>query len=175
MKCPFCQENNLIDAKFCAECGKPLSGEIPSYMLHDEKDLMEQAKDFFKEVEKTVTTKNYREILSDRANPATNLIICFAAWLILRTVGIIPFIILVRILAFLMGYVGLFFLMVMTYVYSTHREEIERKVEEIKGIDYRKTLKEIVSSINPSEEASDEDCPGSSSGEGSDDSDNDSN
>ena len=147
MKCPYCQAQNLIDARFCEDCGRPLSDDIPSYMLHDEPEFMDQVKDFFEEIKKTVTEKNYKEILSDRKNPVTNMIIVFASWLMLRTVGIIPFIILVRILAFLMGYVGLFFLMVMTYTYSTHQKEIMEKVEEIKGIDYRKTLREIVSSI----------------------------
>jgi hypothetical protein len=65
----------------------------------------------------------------------------------LRTVGIIPFIILVRILAFLMGVPGLIFLLVMTYIYSTHEGEIKEKMEEIKEMDYRKSLKEIVETI----------------------------
>lgn len=168
MKCPYCRENNLIDAKFCAECGKPLSGDIPSYMLSDEKDLMEQAKDFFKEIEKSVTEKNYKEILSDRANPVTNMVITLAAWLALRTIGIIPFIILVRILAFLMGYPGLLFLMAMTYVYSTHQEEIRKKVDEIKGIDYRSTLREVVASITSADNGSKEDSTVSPSEEDDD-------
>jgi len=158
MKCPHCQENNLIDARFCAECGRPLSGDIPSYLLHEDKDLLEQAKDFFKEIEKSVSEKNYKEILKDKNNPVTNMLIVFSAWLILRTVGIIPFIILLKILAFLMGYIGLFFLMVMTYTFSTHRKAIMEKVEELKGIDYKKTLREIVSAIDTEKaDAEDED------------------
>lgn len=147
MKCPYCNEENLIDAKFCAECGRPLSGDIPSYMLHEDEDLWEKVKEFTGEIKKSLTEKNYKRLLSDRNNPVTNMVIVFIAWLLLRTVGILPFIIIVRILAFLMGYVGLFFLMVVTYVYSTHREEIEEKVEELRGVDYKKTLREIVDSF----------------------------
>ncbi len=152
MKCSYCREENLIDAKFCAECGKPLSGDLPSYMFQEEPDLIEQVKDFFKEIKKSVNKKNYKEILADGNNPTTNMIIVFSAWLILRTIGIIPFIILLKILAFLMGYMGLFFLMVMTYVYSNHQKEIMEKVEELKGLDYRKTLRDMVSSFKVEDE-----------------------
>lgn len=145
MKCPYCGEQNLIDSKFCAECGKPLSDDIPSYMLVEDESIWEKLSEMKDEITKSLSERNYKAVLSDKSNPITNMLIVFAAWLILRTVGIIPFIIIVRILAFLMGYTGLIFLMAMTYVYSTHQEEIMKKVEELKGVDYRKSIKELIS------------------------------
>jgi hypothetical protein len=159
MKCPQCQENNLIDARFCAGCGRPLTGDIPSYLLPEENDLVKQAKEFFEEIKGTFTAKDYKEILADRSSPATNMVISFIAWLLLRTVGIIPFLILVRILAFLMGYPGLLFLMVMTYAYSRHQKEIMEKVEELKGIDYKKTIREVISAIDGTREDGESPAP----------------
>ncbi|MFP4497103.1 MAG: zinc ribbon domain-containing protein [Vulcanimicrobiota bacterium] len=155
MKCPYCGEPNLIDAKFCAECGRPMSGELPAYMFEEEDTIMDKLNEVKENIQKAITEKNYKEILSNRENPVTNMIIVFIAWLLLRTVGIIPFIIIVRILAFMMGYFGLAFLMAVTYVYSTHQAEIRKKMEEIKGVDYRKSLKEIMDSVMPEEDEND--------------------
>jgi hypothetical protein len=147
MKCPYCGENNLVNTKFCAECGKPLSGDLPSYMYKEEPTLWEKMNEMVSELKKAVTEKNYKEILSNKENPITNMLIVFAAWLILRVIGIIPFIILVRILALLMSIPGAIFLLAMTYVYSTHKQDIMDKVDELKGIDYKKSLKDIMHTI----------------------------
>jgi hypothetical protein len=147
MKCPNCGENNLVDTKFCAECGRPLSGELPSYMYREEPSLWDKLREVSEEIKKNLNQKNYKKILSNKDHPITNLLIIFASWLLLRTIGIIPFVIIVKILAFLMGIPGLIFLLAMTYVYSTHEGEIRERMEEIREIDYKKSLREIIETI----------------------------
>jgi hypothetical protein len=147
MKCSNCGEKNLADTKFCVECGRPLAEDLPSYMYRDDPSIWDKLNEVSEEIKKNLNFKNYKQVLANRDNPVTGMLIIFAAWLMLRTIGIIPFLILVRILAFLMGVPGLIFLLVMTYVYTTHEGEIREKMEEIKGMDYRISLKEIVDTI----------------------------
>lgn len=146
MKCPYCGEENLVDAKFCSECGKPISGEIPAFMYRQDDGLWSKLTEVRETIENAITTKNYKEILNDTRDPATNLLITFLAWLMLRMIGIRPFLIIVRILSFTMGYSGLVFLLATTYVYTKYQKEIKEKVEEIKDLNYKKTLKEIMDS-----------------------------
>jgi hypothetical protein len=147
MECANCGEKNLADTKFCVECGRPLTKELPSYMYRDEPGFWDKINEASEEIKKNLNFKNYKQVLANRDNPVTGMLIIFAAWLLLRTIGIIPFLILVRILAFLMGVPGLIFLLVMTYVYTTHEDEIKEKMAEMKDLDYRKSLREIVETI----------------------------
>ncbi len=156
LKCPYCGEENLIDARFCSSCGKPLSDEVPSYMFEKDETLMDHLKKVVDAIEKSITEKDYREILKDRKNPITNMLIVFAAWLLLRFVGIIPFLILIRILAFLMGYSGLLFLLVMSYIYTVHQEEIHKEMERLKNIDYKDKIRQILDQFEKEEPMQDE-------------------
>lgn len=72
--------------------------------------------------------ESYREVLKDRSNPATTMLIAFVAWGIFRMVGFVPLMILLRALAFLMGPFGLVLTLAVAYVYSQHREEIDERV-----------------------------------------------
>ncbi len=154
MVCPHCQAKNLVNSKFCESCGRPLSDDIPSYLYPEDKDIWETMKQFGKDVQKKISDKNYKEILSDRTNPVTNMLITFIAWLLLRMIGIIPFIIIVRILAILMTPIGLIFSLAVTYVYSIHHDDIMKKYKELKEMDHLSVVREIIKSYN---EAKDED------------------
>lgn len=144
MICPFCNEKNLVNSKFCEGCGKPLSDEIPSYLYPEDEDLWAKVKDFGKDIEGKITQKNYKEILSDKNNPVTNMMITFIAWILLRLIGIMPFIILVKVIAFLMHPVGLLFSLAVTYVYTIHREDIMEKYNELKEKDHTVSIKELI-------------------------------
>ena len=152
MVCPHCQAKNLVNSKFCENCGRPLSDDIPSYLYPEDKDVWETLKQFGKDVQKKISEKNYKEILSDRSNPITNMLITFIAWLLLRMIGIIPFIILVKILAILMTPIGLVFSLAVTYVYSTHHDAIMEKYRELKEMDHLAVVREIIKSYNEARE-----------------------
>jgi len=155
--CPHCNEKNLVNSKFCQNCGRPLSDDIPSYLYPEDDDLWEKVKEFGKDIKKKISEKNYKEIISDKSNPVTNMLITFVAWIILRMIGILPFVIIVRILAFLMHPVGLVFSLAVTYVYSIHREEIMKRVKEIKEMDHVATLRELIDTYyKPGEEDEEE-------------------
>jgi hypothetical protein len=145
--CPYCKEKNLINQKFCENCGKPLSEDIPSYLYTEDEDLWEKVKKFGKNVEQKIKDKDYKKILADKSDPLTNMLITFIAWFLLRTIGILPFIIIVRVLAFLMHPVGLVFSLAVTYVYSIHRDEIMKKYEDFKSRDHIASIKELVDSF----------------------------
>ncbi|MCE1246720.1 MAG: zinc ribbon domain-containing protein [Firmicutes bacterium] len=157
--CPYCKEKNLINQKFCENCGKPLSDEVPSYLYTEDEDLWEKVKKFGKDVEQKIKDKDYKKILADKSDPLTNMLITFIAWFLLRTIGILPFIILVRVLAFLMHPVGLVFSLAVTYVYSIHRDEIMKKYEELKSRDHIASIKELIDSFqqNSGSDADDKD------------------
>jgi len=74
------------------------------------------------------TKESYREVLKDRSNPATTMLIAFVAWGIFRMVGFVPLMILLRILSFIMGPFGLVLTLACAYVYSQHQEEIDQRV-----------------------------------------------
>jgi hypothetical protein len=80
----------------------------------------------------SLTPQTYREILDNRANPITHMIIAFLAWGIFRTFGYLPLMLLLRGLAFLMGPSGLFVVMVCTYVYSRHQPVIDARVRRLR-------------------------------------------
>lgn len=158
MNCPRCGEKNLVNSKFCQSCGRPLSDDIPSYLYEEDEDFWGKIKEFGKEVEEKITRKNYKDILIDKSNPITNMLITFIAWLLLRMIGILPFIILVRILAFIMTPVGLIFSLGVTYVCTTHREEIMKKIKELKEMDHLATLREVMDHYSkPGEDEEDKD------------------
>jgi hypothetical protein len=74
------------------------------------------------------TRETYREVLKDRSNPATSMLIAFLVWGIFRMVGFVPLMIILRALAFLMGPFGLVLTLALAYVYSQHQAEIDERV-----------------------------------------------
>jgi len=152
MICPHCKAKNLVNSKFCDSCGRPLSDDIPSYLYPEDTDIWEKIKEFGKEIEKKISEKNYKEILKDRSNPITNMLITFLAWIMLRMIGILPFIIAVKILAFLMNPIGLLFSLGVTYVYSIHHDEIMEKYKELMEMDHLSVVREIIKSYYEAKE-----------------------
>lgn len=151
MKCPACKAENLANSRFCEECGRPLSGDVPSYLYPEEDDIFQRIGQFAKRVEEKLKGRDYKELLKDGKDPLTGMLITFVAWVILRMVGILPFVIIVRILAFLMHPVGLLFSLIVTYVYTTHREAIEQKIADMKKTDYAGTIKDLIDSYSKME------------------------
>lgn len=155
MKCSKCRNESLPGVANCEFCGAPLREEegqsSPESAPSPPVEELFRAKllEIKSAVQETFKGLNFKEalekgklselfdrvrgtkILSDRMDPLTNMIIVFLVWGILNFVGF--FRIAALVLAFLGGPLGIVLLLVLTYVYSTHRGVIHEKVEELRG------------------------------------------
>lgn len=96
-----------------------------------------------------LNAQNYKEVLSDRSNPVTTMLIAFVAWGIFRMVGFVPLMILLRALAFLAGPFGLVAVLAVAFVYSQHHEEIDARVGRMRARarSFRKAASDAARSI----------------------------
>ncbi|MBM3462931.1 MAG: hypothetical protein FJX76_12590 [Armatimonadetes bacterium] len=151
--CGWCSQENLVDATFCEACGKsrgqaPPDGYVPPKQRarrflqrltqpEERKRDAERVKVRFtklsERVKGAITRESYREVLQDRSNPVTTMLIAFLVWGIFRMVGFVPLMILLRALAFLMGPLGLLLTLALAYVYSQHRAEIDTRVARMRA------------------------------------------
>ncbi|MBI2266899.1 MAG: zinc ribbon domain-containing protein [Armatimonadetes bacterium] len=129
-QCPFCGGEVRTTSKFCIHCGSTLPYMEEGARSNSLKSKTIYLKDQFGNL---IRKGNYKKVLQDKENPATKAFIDFVAWGIAHFFGFAAFIGAVTVLGFLLGPWGIVLTAALAYVYATHKDEIRRKVEEMKS------------------------------------------
>lgn len=153
--CRACGEENFGDSRFCEACGRgrgdlppsrPVAGRRPPWS-HSPFEPAREAPDprrgerpsaggerprvrmrylhLGERVKAFFTRETARRIRRDTMSPLTAMLVAFLAWIVFRLVGLAPLLMLMRLLAFLMGPLGLVVVLAMAWTYARHRREID--------------------------------------------------
>lgn len=140
--CPRCFQVIRTSSKFCPFCGmrieaapqaRPQQSYAPQGQIDAQGELKNRTLLLKEQFGQMITQGNYRDVLQKDDSPITKSFIEFIAWGITRFWSFTAFMAAVTVLGILLGGWGIVLAVVLTYVYSKHKEKIMARIGELKA------------------------------------------